>query len=238
MRFRVVMFAALMLASLASPGVADISGIPKILDGNTLIVGPNKIRLARVYAPETDQVCLNAKNIRWNCGIDARDQLAAHIAGREITCTSSGVDANRRMIAACSLAGEDLNGWMVEQGWALPYFQQSFAYVRAEEKARTQQSGLWQGAFIAPWDWRRRNNTTTLMGTLKDGRAALLGPSAAANAPSPDCAIKGNITRAGRMIYHTPNQKSYAKIKMDKGIRRWFCTSEEAEAVGWRKALR
>jgi hypothetical protein len=40
------------------------------------------------------------------------------------------------------------------------------------------------------------------------------------------------------MIYHTPNQKSYAKIRMDKGIRRWFCTSEEAEAVGGRKALR
>ena len=136
------------------------------------------------------------------------------------------------------LAGEDLNGWMVEQGWALPYFQQSFAYVRAEEKARTQQSGLWQGAFIAPWDWRRRNNTTTMMGTLKEGKATLLGPSTTENAPSPDCAIKGNITRAGRMIYHTPNQKSYAKIKMDKGIRRWFCTSEEAEAVGWRKALR
>ena len=103
MKFRVVMFAALMLGSFAVQAAADISGVPKIIDGNTLIIGPNKIRLARVYAPETDQVCLNAKNIRWNCGIDARDQLAAHIAGREITCTSSGVDANRRMIAACSL---------------------------------------------------------------------------------------------------------------------------------------
>ena len=61
MKFRVVMFAALMLASLAAQAVADISGVPKIIDGNTLIMGPNKIRLARVYAPETDQVCLMQK---------------------------------------------------------------------------------------------------------------------------------------------------------------------------------
>lgn len=238
MKFRVVILATLMLGSIAAHAVADISGVPKIIDGNTLTIGPTKIRLSRIYAPESDQVCLSAKNIRWNCGIEARDQLAGHIAGREITCTSSGVDAYRRTIAACSLAGEDLNGWMVEQGWALPYFQHSFVYVRAEEDARTRQSGLWQGAFIAPWDWRRRNNMTTIMGTLKEAQATLLGPSASANAPSPDCTIKGNITRAGRMIYHTPNQKSYANIRMDKGIRRWFCTSEEAEAVGWRKALR
>jgi endonuclease YncB( thermonuclease family) len=116
------LLAALMLASIATQAVADISGVPKIIDGNTLIIGPTKIRLTRIYAPESDQVCLDAKNIRWNCGIEARDQLAGHIAGREITCASSGVDAYRRTLAACSLAGEDLNGWMVEQGWALPIF--------------------------------------------------------------------------------------------------------------------
>src|SRR5262249_57809274 len=91
MKFRVAMFAALMLGSLAAQAVADISGVPKIIDGNTLIVGANKIRLTRIYAPETDQVCLNANNITWHCGLDARDQLAAHIAGREITCNSSGL---------------------------------------------------------------------------------------------------------------------------------------------------
>lgn len=239
MRIRVVALAALVLVSAAAQAAADVSGVAKILDGNTLVIGSTKIRLMRIYAPETDQVCLNAKNIRWNCGIEARDQLAAHISGREITCTSSGVDAYRRTLAACSLAGEDLNGWMVEQGWALPYFQHSFTYVRAEENARTQQRGLWQGAFIAPWDWRRRNKMTTTMGTLKEPnpQAMLLGPSATANPPSPDCTIKGNITR-GRMIYHTPNQKSYANTRMDKGVRRWFCSPEEAEAAGWHKATR
>jgi micrococcal nuclease len=36
-----------------------------------------------------------------------------------------------------------------------------------------------------------------------------------------------------------PNQAFYGKIKMDVGKgKRWFCTPEEAEAAGWRRALR
>ena len=84
MKFRVGILAPLMLGSVAAQAVADISGVPKIIDGNTLIIGPTKIRLTRIYAPESDQVCLNAKNIRWNCGIEARDQLAAHMAGKSL----------------------------------------------------------------------------------------------------------------------------------------------------------
>jgi len=233
-------FAALtaMVLIANSANAAEFVGMPRVVDGDTLTIGAAKIRLQGIDAPETDQVCLNASGQQWTCGLEARDRLAAHIAGREIRCVSTDIDVYGRELALCSVAGEDLNGWMVREGWALAYVKYSSAYVSVEEQARTRQSGLWQGAFIAPWDWRRRNNMTTMMGTLKEAQATLLGPSAAANAPSPDCTIKGTITRAGRMIYHTPYQKSYAKIRMDKGIRRWFCTSEEAEAVGARKALR
>ena len=111
-----------------------------ILAAMMLVIDATKIRLERIDAPETDQVCLNAKAIRWNCGIEARDQLAAHLAGQEIKCTSSGVDANRGTLAKCYLAGEDLNGWMVQQGWALPYFRHSFIYADAEKDARTRNS--------------------------------------------------------------------------------------------------
>ena len=222
----------------AAAQAADFTGVARVIDGNTLAIGATKIRLERIDAPETDQICLNEKAIRWNCGIEARDQLAAHIAGREIKCTSNGADALPQKLATCYLAGEDLNGWMVQQGWALPYFRQSFVYVDAQNEARTQQRGLWQGAFIAPSDWRHRNKTTTIMGTLKapNAQAMLLGPTV--NAPSPECTIKGDITRTRRQIYHMQNQKSYAKIRMDKGGKRWFCTTEEAEAAGWRRALR
>lgn len=60
---------------------ADLSGIPKIVDGDTLVIGTTKIRLDKIDAPETDQICLNANGGHWTCGIEARDQLAVHIGG-------------------------------------------------------------------------------------------------------------------------------------------------------------
>jgi endonuclease YncB( thermonuclease family) len=143
---------------------ADLTGVPRIVDGDTLAIGSKKVRLEGIDAPETDQVCLNASGERWACGIDARDQLAAHIAGRDIKCSSSGIAAYQRTLGTCYFGDENLNAWMVQQGWALAYVQYSKAYVQAEEDARTQQRGLWQGAFIAPWDWRHRNNKTVILG--------------------------------------------------------------------------
>ena len=82
---------------------ADLSGVPRIVDGDTLAIGATKVRLQGIDAPETDQVCLHANGVRWTCGIDARDQLAAHIEGREINCTSSGTDAYKRTLVAWCL---------------------------------------------------------------------------------------------------------------------------------------
>src|SRR5450759_3682119 len=107
---------------------AHLSGIPRIVDGDTLAIGSIKFRLEGIDAPETDQICLNANGDHWTCGIDARDQLVAHIAGREIDCTSHGTDGYRRTLAICSLTGEDLNSWMVQQGWALAYVKYSSIY--------------------------------------------------------------------------------------------------------------
>ena len=94
-----------------------ISGIPRITDGDTIVIGTTTIRLQSIDAPETDQVCLDAKGDRWTCGIEARDRLAAHIAGRSLDCTPSGLETYRRTLAVCRLTGEDLNAWMVREGW-------------------------------------------------------------------------------------------------------------------------
>jgi endonuclease YncB( thermonuclease family) len=58
--------------SLAAEGV---SGVPRIVDGDTVEIGQAKIRLSGIDAPETDQICLDAKAQTWACGIAARDEL-------------------------------------------------------------------------------------------------------------------------------------------------------------------
>ena len=44
---------------------------------------------------------------------------------------------------------------MVLNGWALAYRRYSTAYVLHEDGARLAKAGMWQGAFVPPWDWRR-----------------------------------------------------------------------------------
>lgn len=57
--------------------------------------------------------------------------------------------------------------------------------------------------------------------------------------PAPECLIKGNVSRSGEKIYHTEGQANYARTVIDpEHGEAWFCTPAEAEAAGWRAALR
>ena len=241
MRSRIVSLVTMVLIS-AGAQAADLMGVPRVVDGDTLVIGAARVRLVGIDAPETDQFCLNGNGVRWSCGIEARDRLAAHIANREIRCFSNEIDIYKRELGLCRLAGEDLNGWMVQEGWALAYVKYSSAYAHAEEDARAHLRGLWQGAFIAPWDWRHRNKNTEILGAYSvpiNAQSTLLPASSNEGAPSPDCTIKGNVNRNGERIYHMPGQQFYARVQMDiGGGKRWFCTPAEAEAAGWRRALR
>jgi endonuclease YncB( thermonuclease family) len=61
---------------------SEITGIPRIVDGDTVEIGQTKIRLSGIDAPETDQICLDAKGEKWACGIVARDELIRHSNGQ------------------------------------------------------------------------------------------------------------------------------------------------------------
>jgi endonuclease YncB( thermonuclease family) len=217
-----------------------ISGVPRIVDGDTLKVATVKIRLEGIDAPESDQLCLDQRSAKWSCGIAARNNLADHIGNRSIDCTPTGSDKYGRTLAVCRLAGEDLNAWLVRQGWALAFTKYSKIYVADEEQARGVQRGLWSGAFIAPWDWRHRNCKTEVLGALKVPINAQAILCSAADAPSPECDIKGHVTRKGELIYFLPGQLDYSRLDMTKpkADRRWFCSREEAEAAGYRPAAR
>jgi endonuclease YncB( thermonuclease family) len=219
-----------------------ISGTPKIVDGDTVQIGEAKIRLQGIDAPETDQLCLDAKQHTWACGISARDELIEHSAGRSWDCDISGADRYGRSLGTCFVEGEDVNAWMVHNGWALSFLKYSHTYDADEAVARAARAGLWQGAFIAPWDWRHRSKQTLILGAATvpvDAQSKLLGAVSSAGAPDPNCVIKGNVNRKGERIYHLPGQLNYPKTSMNKGMgERWFCTEGEAEAAGWRKATR
>jgi endonuclease YncB( thermonuclease family) len=233
---------ALLLLLPAIAQAADITGTGKVREGDTVQIGTSRIRLGGIDAPSVDQLCLNHTGERWTCGAAARDELAKHTDGKSWTCHVLRADRRGLQVARCEVDGEDIQQWMVRNGWALSYARFSHDYDADEKAAREAKAGMWQGAFIAPWDWRVRNKKTTILGATRpppNAHAILLASASGPVAPSPDCTIKGNVNSSGECIYHKPTSRWYAQIKMkiSKGTR-WFCSVEEAEAAGCRETRR
>ena len=240
MKFLIALF-ALLLPAIAE--AADITGIPKIREADHVQIGSARIRLGGIDAPQGDQLCLNTKGERWACGAAARDELIKYAGTRTWSCNKRQVtDRRGRIVARCEVDGEDIQKWLVRNGWALAYARISKDYEPDEKAAREAKAGMWQGAFIAPWDWRVRNKKTAILGAVKppeNARAILLASASGPVAPSPDCTITGNVNRSAVCIYHTPASRYCAKIQMkiSKGTR-WFCSVDEAEAAGCRETRR
>ena len=242
MKSTTLLSAALLLLSTALAHAIDITGVAKVREGDHIQIGNSRIRLGGIDAPSTDQLCLNNNGERWTCGVAARDELIKHAEAKTWTCHTRTTDRRGRIVARCEVDGEDIQKWLVTNGWALSYARFSHDYDADEKAAREAKAGMWQGAFIAPWDWRARNKKTTILGATKppDNASTILLASASGSvAPSPDCTIKGNVNRSGECIYHQPSSRWYAKIEMkiSKGTR-WFCSVDEAEAAGCRETKR
>ncbi|AWM06084.1 thermonuclease family protein [Bradyrhizobium symbiodeficiens] len=224
-----------------SPAIAgEVKGVPVIVDADTVYEGNIKIRLSGIDAPETDQICLDSSGKAWDCGIEAREKLKAYVREQSWTCELTGQDVYRRHLGSCTVASEDVSRWLVRNGWALAFRKYSMAYVADEAFAREQKRGLWSGAFVAPWEWRHRSNSTVILGSVAvpvQAQRMLMAPAAVAEPPSPNCVIKGNLKSAHQCIYHVPGGRFYDRLSMDRNSsRRWFCSVADAEAAGCRKS--
>jgi endonuclease YncB( thermonuclease family) len=153
----IVMLAALAPCSAAMAG--DIAGRASVIDGDTIEIHGERIRLSGIDAIESRQRCAREDRI-WACGKASAFALADLIGQTTVQCRSDGRDRYGRLLAVCFKGAEDINRWMVSQGWAVAYRRYSLAYAEAETEARANRRGIWAGSFEMPWDWRRRTRLT------------------------------------------------------------------------------
>lgn len=138
----------------SAPTPDSLSGAATIIDGDTIIVAGERIRLHGLDAPELDQ------NFLWRgkqaaCGMMALAALEALTAGVNVRCEVTGRDPYGRLIAKCfSPNGIDIGRRLVSSGWALAYRRYSKDYIDAESEARKAKRGIWRGRFEKPWVWR------------------------------------------------------------------------------------
>ena len=219
---------------------------PTIKDGSTLQLGNVTYRLDGVDTPALDQVCIDEHADAWTCGVEAREQLTRLIGGRAVRCDDLGVDptASKRHLGVCTVEGEttSLSELLVRQGFALNVEASATGRFKPDEaRARENRQGLWKGCFVAPQEFRRGKKDGTLLGGScradrdQEIREVLFPVDLAM--PS-GCNIKGKFAVRARVtgnlgIYHLQACRSYpALTKPD----RWFCSEEDAQAAGFRRA--
>jgi endonuclease YncB( thermonuclease family) len=199
-----------------------IEGKAQVLDGDTIQIGTTRIRLYGIDAFEAEQRCTNSEEESYTCGGEATRTLSELVADEEVSCVSKGKDAFSRVLAVCRATSVDLSAAMARSGHALAYTKYSLDYVSDERVAKRELAGAWSGSFELPWEFRVARPS----GAAEAQRAAI--------APSANCTIKGNVSKKAERIYHLKSDPSYARTNPEN----WFCSIEEAEQAGFRRAGR
>ena len=137
----------------------EISGIPKVVDGDTIHINNYKFRLEGIDAPEMKQQC-KKESFKisfligftfykdYSCGRVSKEELITKINTSEIKCISSSKDRYKRFLATCYKDKINLNKWMVRNGNAVAYKRYSKDYVRDEAYAKENKLGVWKLSLI------------------------------------------------------------------------------------------
>ena len=149
-----LMIVTLCLDSLSFAASAEtLSGPARVVDGDTIELEGERIRLHGIDAPEGRQSC-SVDGTEYPCGNMATAHLVNLTLGKHIECDGQERDRYKRLVAVCYANGVDLNGALVRAGWAVAYRRYSTDYVDEEAEARSEGIGMWRGEFDMPWEWR------------------------------------------------------------------------------------
>lgn len=233
MKIPVISIAALCLSAVASTAHAQAPmGYGKAIDGDTLMVGDQEVRLFGIDAPEFHQNC-KRNGESWACGADAADLLARLVNGKQVFCQSMGTDRYGRVLGRCVAGTTDLNRVMVSNGYAVAYRRYSVDYISVEASAQAAKRGIWAGTFETPEQYRHPSEVAPKR-RIVERRQYTQRPSQSWSGPTQgNCNIKGNRNRKGQWIYHLPGMPYYDQTRPEE----IFCTEAEAQAAGYRRAI-
>lgn len=156
---------ALLLAFVSTAYAAQtdkiISGYGYTLDGNTVKIGTNTVRLLGSVAPHLDQMGQDGIGREYPAGLYARDVLASIIADQPLGCrvvpqNGNETDKNGNYYGICAAPQVgDVSAEMIRRGWAMidrsGETQVYSTYVDIESKSKTILRGIWQGPLEKPW---------------------------------------------------------------------------------------
>ncbi|MET4687643.1 thermonuclease family protein [Sinorhizobium fredii] len=145
------------LSSYSSLAAEAIVGRASVVDGDTIEIRSQRIRLHGVDAPESWQLCGDGDGGSYRCGREAAIALERFLAAsRPARCKIIERDRYGRFVATCFRAdGREINRWLVANGNAVDWEKYSGGhYADVQEAARSKGVGIWRGKFQLPCEAR------------------------------------------------------------------------------------
>jgi endonuclease YncB( thermonuclease family) len=135
-------FSAVLLLLTAAPAVA---ASVEVVDGDTIRIDGERVRLWGFDAPEKRQEC-SINGVEQPIGEEATNRLRSILAGGELRCATQDHDRYGRTVAQCWAGRVDIGQEMVRSGWAwaLPRYSKRL-YLPAQEEAERENRGVWAG---------------------------------------------------------------------------------------------
>ena len=120
----------------------------------SFLLGAHRVYLFGVDSVETGQTCTIDRQ-SWDCWAAAQRQLETILSEGEVNCIpTTQPDIELRVIAVCSVNGEDVGERFVRSGFAITIPAETDRYEATQTDARDRAVGLWQGLFTPPSVWR------------------------------------------------------------------------------------
>jgi endonuclease YncB( thermonuclease family) len=127
-----------------------------VIDGDSLRIGGQEIRIAGIDAPEYRQTCFDNVGQEWPCGKEARAALERLIKEGGLSCIKAAEDRYGRGLAQCRSKSSDIATRLARDGWALDAKDKRFpAPVEAMAEAKAARRGIWHGRHQHPSEWRK-----------------------------------------------------------------------------------
>jgi endonuclease YncB( thermonuclease family) len=125
------------------PRPQTIAGRAIVVDGETLEIKGQRIRLSGIESPADDHVCTRTDDERWRCGPRAVNALDELLEESIVSCAVRDGGTLMQPLATCTAAGLDLSLWLIRNGLALAASAATPRYRQAETEAKAARRGLW-----------------------------------------------------------------------------------------------
>lgn len=162
----VVTLALIFLLTTPTPSISKKTITGKVIgisDGDTITIldsrkNAHKVRLYGIDSPERDQPFGNA----------AKTFISHLVATKIADVHIYESDSYGRSVGLVTVNGININQRLIDTGYAWQarqYCKASFcdSWIKAEQKARMDKSGLWRlEQPVSPWEWRKAKQVTAL----------------------------------------------------------------------------